>query len=151
MEKQAALRRRSGRNNDEESKGSVLNLEETREQELLLEDNEFKMEGTADFVKMRDSKIARVARSLGHVKKMYKNLNELVDQQGHTLVRIKENVVDSNINSKNTLKDMKKALKNEGSLQEKLASGDCSLVCLALWFGIVAIMFYFDLQVSPAN
>jgi len=45
-----------------------------------MEDNEFKMDGTADFVKMRDSKIARVARSLGHVHKMYKNLNELVDQ-----------------------------------------------------------------------
>jgi len=112
------------------------------------ENDEFQMEGTADFVKMRDSKIARVARSLGHVHKMYKNLNELVDQQGNTLNRINENVVDSGANSKATLKDMKKALHNEGTLQEKLAQGDCSLVCLVIWFAIVAIMFYFDLQVG---
>ena len=45
----------------------------------MLGDNEFQVEGTADFVKMRESKIARVAKSLGHVHKMYKNLNELVD------------------------------------------------------------------------
>ena len=113
------------------------------------EDDEFEMEGTADFVKMRDSKIARVARSLGHVHKMYKNLNELVDQQGITLNRINDNVVDSKSNSKATLKDMKRALKNEGSLKEKLAQGDCSLVCLAIWFAIVLIMLYCDVQVSP--
>lgn len=107
------------------------------------------MEGTADFIKMRDSKIARVAKSLGHVHKMYKNLNELVDQQGVTLNRINDNVVDSKVNSKATLKDMKRALKNEGTLQDKLASGDCSLVCLAIWFGIVVVMLYCDMQVSP--
>ena len=66
-----------------------------------------------------------------------------------TLHRIQDNVVDSRVNSKATLKEMKKALKNEGTLKEKLASGDCSIVCLAVWFGIVALMFYFDLQVSP--
>ena len=89
MEKRSAARRRrpkdsSGRGayDDEESKEqrNILNLEESCEQEQIMEDNEFKMDGTADFVKMRDSKIARVARSLGHVHKMYKNLNELVDQ-----------------------------------------------------------------------
>lgn len=37
------------------------------------------MQSSQDFVKMRDSKIARVAKSLGHVHKMYKNLNDLVD------------------------------------------------------------------------
>ena len=124
-------------------------MEESREQELL--QDEFKMDGTADFVKMRDSKIQRVAKSLGHVHKMYKNLNDLVDQQGVTLNRINDNVVDSKMNSKATLKDMKRALKNEGTFKEKLASGDCSLVCLAIWFGIVAVMFYFDMQVSPAK
>ena len=107
------------------------------------------MDGTADFVKMRDSKIARVARSLGHVHKMYKNLNDLVDQQGTTLSRINENVIDSKENSKATLKDMKKALHNEGTLQDKLAQGDCSFICLAIWFAVVAIMFYFDMQVGP--
>ena len=98
---------------------------------------------------MRDSKIARVARSLGHVHKMYKNLNELVDQQGTTLHRINDNVVDSRANSKGTLKEMKKALKNEGTLRDKVASGDCSIMCLAIWFCVVVLMFYFDLQVSP--
>ena len=44
---------------------------------------------------------------------------------------------------------MKRALKNEGSLKEKLAQGDCSLVCLAIWFAIVLIMLYCDVQVSP--
>jgi len=116
--------------------------------ETIDEENEFHMAGTADFVKMRDSKIAKVARSLGHVQKMYKNLNDLVDQQGETLHRINDNVSDSKMNSNGTLKDMKKALRNEGSLKEKLASGDCSLMCLAIWFGVVALMFYFDMQVS---
>ena len=106
------------------------------------------MQGTADFIKMRDSKIAKVAKSLGHVHKMYKNLNELVDQQGVTLHRIRDNVSDSKINSKGTLKDMKKALKNEGSLKDKLQNGDCSLMCLAIWFGVVALLFYFDMQVN---
>lgn len=102
------------------------------------------MAGTADFVKMRDSRIAKVARSLGHVHKMYKNLNDLVDQQGETLHRIQDNVVESKVNSKGTLKEMKKALKNEGTLKEKLASGDCSIMCLAIWFAVVALMFYFQ-------
>lgn len=44
---------------------------------------------------------------------------------------------------------MKKALKNEGTLKEKLASGDCSIMCLAIWFTVVALMFYFDMQMSP--
>ena len=115
------------------------------------EDNEFQMEGTADFVKMRDTKIARVARSLGHVHKLYKNLNDLVDQQGETLHRIQDNVVDSKSNSKATLKDMNKALKNEGTFKDKLASGDCSMLCLAIWFTVVVLMFYFDMQVGPQS
>ena len=53
--------------------------------------------------------------------------------------------MDSKVNSKATLKDMKRALKNEGTLQDKLASGDCSLVCLAIWFGIVVVMLYCDM------
>lgn len=65
--------------------------------------------------------------------------------------RINDNVVDSKSNSKGTLKDMKKALKNEGSLKEKLAAGDCSIMCLAIWFAVVVLMFYFDLQVSPTK
>ena len=46
---------------------------------------------------------------------------------------------------------MKKALKNEGTLKDKLANGDCSIMCLAIWFMIVVLMFYFDLQVSPTS
>ena len=109
------------------------------------------MQSTADFVKMRDSKIARVAKSLGHVHKMYSNLNDLVDQQGKTLHRINDNVVDSKVNTKNTLKDMKKALKNEGTLKDKLARGDISVMCLAIWASIVVLMIYFDMQVSPTT
>ena len=60
-------------------------------------------------------------------------------------------MIDSKSNSKATLKDMKKALKNEGTFKDKLASGDCSIMCLAIWFMIVALMFYFDLQVSPTS
>lgn len=44
---------------------------------------------------------------------------------------------------------MKKALKNEGTMRDKIAQGDCSVLCLVIWFTVVAIMFYFDLQVSP--
>ena len=46
---------------------------------------------------------------------------------------------------------MKKALKNEGTLRDKVASGDCSIMCLAIWFCVVVLMFYFDLQVSPTK
>ena len=46
---------------------------------------------------------------------------------------------------------MKKALKNEGTLKDKLANGDCSIMCLAIWFMVVALMFYFDMQVSPTS
>ena len=94
---------------------------------------------------MRDSKIAKVARSLGHVHKMYQNLNELVDQQGETLHRIQDNVCDARGNTKGTLKEMKQSLRNEGTLGDKLRSGDTSIMCLAIWFTVVAIMFYFDL------
>ena len=59
--------------------------------------------------------------------------------------------MDSKHNTKGTLREMKKALKNEGTLKDKLASGDCSVMCLALWFGVVALMFYFDLQVGPTD
>ena len=82
---------------------------------------------------------------------MYSNLNDLVDQQGKTLHRINDNVVDSKVNTKNTLKDMKKALKNEGTLKDKLAGGDISVMCLAIWASIVVLMIYFDMQVSPTT
>ena len=59
-------------------------------------------------------------------------------------------MVDSKSNSKATLKDMKKALKNEGRLKDKLQAGDCSIMCLAIWFAVVVILFYFDLQVKTA-
>ena len=65
--------------------------------------------------------------------------------------RINDNVVDSKGNTKATLKDMKKSLKNEGTLKDKLANGDCSVMCLAIWFAVVVLMFYFDLQVSPTK
>ena len=68
-----------------------------------------------------------------------------------TLHRINDNVVDSKANSKATLKDMKRALKNEGTMKDKMAQGDCSMMCLAIWFGIVAVMFYFDMQVGPGE
>ena len=46
---------------------------------------------------------------------------------------------------------MKKALKNEGTLKDKLANGDCSIMCLAIWFMIVVLMFYFDLQAPTSS
>lgn len=46
---------------------------------------------------------------------------------------------------------MKKALKNEGTLKDKLAGGDISIMCLAIWASIVVLMIYFDMQVSPST
>jgi hypothetical protein len=53
------------------------------------------MQSTDDFMKMRGTKIARVAKSLGQIHKMYSNLNEIVEQQGITLHRIEDNTAES--------------------------------------------------------
>lgn len=45
----------------------------------LAQEEEFEMVGREDYVQQRGSKIARVAKSLGQIQKMYQNLNEIVD------------------------------------------------------------------------
>jgi len=55
---------------------------------LLDEEDEFQIMSKQDALSIRNSKIARVAKTLGHVHKLYQNLNEIVDTQGVTLHKI---------------------------------------------------------------
>ena len=57
--------------------------------------------------------------------------------------------INANIGKTDFQERLAKTKAGLGGLQEKLAQGDCSLVCLAIWFAIVLIMLYCDLQVSP--
>ena len=64
---------------DEENPGVDYGKKSGNQQLILENEEEFKMEGTEDYLAVRNSKIARVARTLGHVHKMYQNLNDIVD------------------------------------------------------------------------
>lgn len=44
---------------------------------------------------------------------MFKNLNEIVGQQGQTLTRLEDNILDSKHNTSDTVTELKEALKNE--------------------------------------
>ena len=67
--------------------------------------------------------------------------------------RIQDNSENANFNTKETHKEMKKALVNEKSFKDRLrrglgARGDWSLTCLVMWFFLVALMFIIDMQLS---
>ena len=115
---------------------------------LLDEEDEFQIMSKQDALSIRNSKIARVAKTLGHVHKLYQNLNEIVDTQGVTLHKIQNNVAESGANTVAAKKEMQKALSKEKTLNEKMKQGDCSLMCLLIWFFVVVVMFFVDVQMS---
>ena len=75
-------------------------------------------------------------------------MNDLVDAQGVTLHKIQNNVADSRANTAAAKKEMQQALSKESSLNDKFKQGDCSLMCLLIWFFVVVVMFFIDVQMS---
>ena len=60
-------------------------------------------------------------------------------------------MADAGFNTKATHKEMKKALMNEGTMSDKLKGGDCSMMCLMLWFAVVVFMFFIDMQLGQED
>ena len=122
--------------------------EEEGRQQVLQEEEEFKMEATETFMTMRGQKIEKVAQSLNLVHKMYQSLNEIVDQQGVTLTRIEDNVAEAQFNTKAAHGELKKALVNEKTLKQRFKQGDLSVNCLVFLFGFVVVMSIMDFLVN---
>ena len=97
---------------------------------------------------IRQDKIKRVAKTLGQVHKLYQNLSDIVDSQGVTMHKIQNNVAESGANTVAAKKEMQRALNNEKTLNDKMKQGDFSLTCLIIWFFIVVVMFFLDVQLS---
>ena len=100
------------------------------------------------YVEYRNNKIMKVANSLKQAHKLYQHVNDLVDAQGVTLHKIQNNVADSRANTAAAKKEMQQALSKESSLNDKFKQGDCSLMCLLIWFFVVVVMFFIDVQMS---
>ena len=49
---------------------------------------------------------------------MYENLNHIVAEQGETLTRLEDNILSSRNNTKKTVEELKKTLKNEKSVRD---------------------------------
>ena len=49
---------------------------------------------------------------------MYENLNQIVAEQGETLTRLEHNVYSSKHNTKGTVKELRKTLKNEKGIRD---------------------------------
>lgn len=79
---------------------------------------------------------------------MYENLNEIVAEQGETLNKIEDNFTVSKGNTKRTVDELRKALKNEKTIKERLCGCDFGIMCLSLWFIIAIIFFSIDLLLS---
>lgn len=77
---------------------------------------------------------------------MYETLNEIVQEQGETLNKIEDNVVCTKSNTAKTVSELKKALKNEGTIRERLCACDFGVMCLSVWFIIAVVFFMIDVN-----
>ena len=57
-------------------------------------------------------------------------------------------MAESGGNTKSAKKEMVRALKNERTLKDKVKNGDCSIMCLLIWFFVVVVMLFVDIQMS---
>lgn len=91
-----------------------------------------------------------MAQSIGKINEIFQNLNELVVQQGETLTRLEDNLLDTKGNTGDTVDQLKQAVKNEKpNLSERVSSplgSDLSTTCLVVWFFFAFIMFLVDFQ-----
>jgi len=76
---------------------------------------------------------------------MYETLNEIVQEQGETLTKIEDNCVVTRGNTKNAVKELQKALKNEKTIRDRICGCDFGIMCLSIWFIVAIIFFTIDL------
>ena len=81
---------------------------------------------------------------------MYQSLNEIVDQQGITLHKIEDTTAETLNEVKTAHTELKKALKYEKTLKQRILDGDLSTRCLVLVFVFVVIMCFVDFIVNGA-
>ena len=99
-------------------------------------------------MKQRTQKIVKVSTSLQKINKMQLTLNEIVAEQGETLNRIEDNFFQTKTNTKKTVDELKKTLKNEKTVKEKIMSCDTSVMCLSVWFIVACAFFLIDMTIS---
>ena len=80
---------------------------------------------------------------------MFSSLRDIVHQQGQTLDRLEDNITDSKSNTKDTVSELKEALKSEApTLTERIAQpsrgADLSTTCVIIWFVLAVVMFLID-------
>ena len=79
---------------------------------------------------------------------MYVTLNEIVAEQGETLTRIEDNFANTRVNTKKTVKELKKTLDSEKTIREKLCGCDFGIMCLTIWFVAAFLFFSLDLLIT---
>lgn len=83
---------------------------------------------------------------------MFGSLNELVSQQGQTLNRLEDNIIDTKDNTKGTVIELTETVKNEGgTLAERVTTplgADMSTTCVVMWFIFAFAMFCIDFNGS---
>ena len=79
---------------------------------------------------------------------MFASLNEIVSQQGQTLCRLEDNLLDAKANTSDTVIELTQTVKNESStIAERVTTpvgSDISTTCLAVWFVFAFAMFLMD-------
>lgn len=98
----------------------------------------------------RTEQIGNVTSSIGRIQSMFQSLNEIVNQQGQSLDRLENNIIDSKQNTKETVDELKEAVKNEKpNIQERVSQpigSDLSTTCVLIWFFFALIMFLIDFK-----
>lgn len=79
---------------------------------------------------------------------MYSTLNEIVEEQGHTLNRIEDNFRTTKVNTKGTVHELKKTLDGERTIRDRLCGCDCGIMCLGVWLIVAFVFFFLDLIIA---
>lgn len=93
-----------------------------------------------------------MTENISKIQDMFKSLNEIVSQQGQTLNRFEDNIIDTKHNTGETVIELTEALKNEGStISERMTAPigrDFSTTCVVIWFVFAFAMFLIDFKGS---
>ena len=96
----------------------------------------------------RSDQIKNVTSGLANIQDMFKSLNEIVAQQGETLNRLEDNIVDTKANTGDTVSELKEAVKLEKpTISERVSQpigSDLSTTCVLVWFFFAFVMFLID-------
>lgn len=79
---------------------------------------------------------------------MFSSLNEIVSQQGQTLNRLEDNLMDTKANTSETVIELTETVKNESStISERVSQPigqDMTTTCVTVWFIFAIAMFVID-------